>query len=127
MGVARLVGESVVLAVIRHPLGHRPLHRHAAENRQQRLDGGARLEAAVREEPMKSDRRSERAEDVHAREEGDVDPVEADAPEQAHRQRKAERRHDDRDQRHDLADPARARADGSDSSHRFSSAASRAR
>ena len=37
--VARLVRERVVLAVVGHPLRHRPLHRHAAEDREQRLDG----------------------------------------------------------------------------------------
>ena len=48
--------------------------------------------------------------------------MEADAPEQAHREYEAERRHDHRDQRHDLADPARARADRPDRGHRFRSA-----
>ena len=40
-----------------------------------------------------------------------VDRVEGDVPEQPHRDDDAERRHDDRDERDDLADPARARAD----------------
>ena len=40
--------------------------------------------------------------------------MEGDAPEQAHRREQPERRHDDRDERHDLADPARPRPDGAD-------------
>ena len=47
-------------------------------------------------------------------EEREVDPVEVEAPEETHREDEPERRHDDRDEGHDLADPARARPDGSD-------------
>ncbi len=98
----------MVLAVVGHPLGQRALHRHAAEDRERRLHGRARLEAAVREVAVEADRRPERADDVEPDEQGDVDPVEADAPEEAHRRDEPERRHDDGDQRHDLADPARS-------------------
>ena len=97
--VAVLVGERVVLAVVGHPLRERALHRHAAEDRERRLDRRARLEALVREVAVEADRRPEGADDVEAGEEDEVEPVEGDAPEQAHRREQAERRHDDRDQR----------------------------
>ena len=112
--VAGLVREGVVLAVVGDPLRERPLHRHAAEDRERRLDRAARLEAAVGEVAVEADRRPEGADDVEAGEEREVEPVERDAPEQAHRREQAERRHDDRDERDDLADPARPRADGAD-------------
>src|SRR5438045_6789952 len=91
MRVARLVRERVMLAMIGHPLRDRALHRHAAEDREQRLDRRPCLEALVREEAVEADRRSERAADVQAREKGGVDPVKADLPEQAHRGHEPER------------------------------------
>ncbi len=112
--VARLVGERVMLAVVGHPLRQRPLHRHAAEDRQHRFDRLARLEAAVGEVTVEADRRPKGADDVKADEQREIDPVEGDAPEQAHRREDPERRHDDGDQRHDLADPARPRPHGPD-------------
>ena len=60
--VAVLVGERVVLAMVGDPLGDRPLHRHAAEDRERRLQRGAGVEAPVREEPVEADRRPEGAE-----------------------------------------------------------------
>ena len=113
--VAGLVRERVVLAVVGDPLRERPLHRHAAEDRERRLDRPARLEAAVREVAVEPDRRPEGADDVEAGEEREVEPVERDAPEEAHRGEDPERRDDHRDERDDLADPARPRADRSDS------------
>ncbi len=79
-GIARLVGERVVLAVVGHPLRERPLHRHAAEDRERRLHRGARLEAPVREVAVEADRRPEGADDVHAGEDREVAPVEARRP-----------------------------------------------
>jgi len=67
------------------PLGERPLHRHAAENGEGDLDRRACLEAAVCEVPVKPDRRAEGADDIEAGEEGEVEPVEGDPPEHAHR------------------------------------------
>ena len=113
-GVARLVGQRMVLAVVGHPLRDRSLHRHAAEDREQRLDRDAGLEVAVGEVAVEADGRPECADDVEADEEREVVPVEGDTPEQPHRGEQAERRHHDRDQCHDLADPARPGSDGSD-------------
>ena len=87
--VAGLIRERVVLAVVGHPLRERPLHRHAAEDRERRLDRLARLEAAVREVAVEADRRPEGADDVEAGEEREVEPVERDAPEQPHRGERA--------------------------------------
>ena len=103
-----------MLPVIGDPLGQRPLHRHAAEDREGRLDGGARLEGAVGEVAVEADRDAEGANDIHCDHDRDVDGMERDVPENARRDEDPERRDDDRDQRHDLADPARARAHGAD-------------
>ena len=108
-----LIRECVMLAVVSDPLRQRPLHRHAAEDREQRLDRLRRLEAAMREVAVEADRRPERADDVEAGEEREVEPVERDAPEQSHRGDETDRRDDYGDQRDDLADPACPGADGS--------------
>jgi hypothetical protein len=73
-----------------------------------------RGEAAVREVAVEADRRPERADDVQPDEQGEVEPVEGDAPEQTDRREQAERRDDDGDEGDDLAGSARARTDGSD-------------
>ena len=115
MRVALLIRERVVLAVVGHPLGQRALHRHAAEDGEDGLQPGPGLEALVREVAVEADRRPERADDVEADEEGEVEPVEGDAPEEAHRREKPEGRHDDGDERHDLAQEARPLPDRGDS------------
>ena len=56
---------------------------------------------------VEADRRPERADDVEAGEQEQIDPVKGDAPEETHRREDPERRHDDGDERHELADPAR--------------------
>ena len=112
--VALLVGERVVLPVIGDPLGQRPLHGHAAEDREGRLDGSARLEGAVGEVAVEPDRDSECANDIHCDHDRDVDGMERDVPESPCRDEDPERRDDDRDQRHDLADSARARPNSAD-------------
>ena len=63
---------------------------------------------------MEADRRPEGTDRVRDDEDRDVDPVEGDAPQQAHREQDPERRHDHRDERDDLADPARPLTDGAD-------------
>ena len=78
--IAGLVGHGVVLAVVGDPLGERALHRHAAEDGEGRLERRPGLEAAVREVAVEADRRSERAEDVEAGEQREVEPVEARRP-----------------------------------------------
>ena len=105
--VTLLIGERVVLPVVGDPLRDRPLHRHAAEDGEGRLQHGACLEALVGEEAVEADRRAERAQHVHPDEKQEIDPVEGDAPEEPDRREQAERRHDDGDERHDPADPAR--------------------
>ncbi len=117
--IAGLVGQRVVLAVIGHPLRDRPLHRHAAEDRERGLHRRTRLEALVREVAVEADRRPERADDVERSEEHEIDPMETDTPKQAHRRDDAERRNDHGDERHDLADPARPLAHRSDGCARF--------
>src|SRR5262249_21237866 len=101
--VTLLVREGVMLAVVGHPLGQRALHGHAAEDRERRLDRRSRLEAAMREVAVEADRDPERADEVHRDEQHEVDRVEADTPEQAHRRQEADGRDDDGDHGHDLA------------------------
>ena len=114
MRIAVLIRERVVLAVICDPLGERPLHRHAAQDRERRLHRRARLEGAVREVAVEPDRDAEGADHVHPGHDREVARVEGDAPEGARGEHDPERRHDDRDERHDLADPARARPDSTE-------------
>ncbi len=106
--VSLLVRHRVMLAVVGDPLRDRALHRHAAEDRERRPNGRAGLEALVREQAVKADGRAERAEDVEPDQQSEVVPVERDPPEQAHRRQQPERRQNDRDERHDLADAAGA-------------------
>ena len=94
----------MVLAVICDPLRDRALHRHAAEDRERRLHGRMRAEAAVREVAVEADRRAERARHVERNEQNEVDRVEGDAPEEAHRREQPHGRDDHRHERHDLAD-----------------------
>ena len=78
--VALLIGERVVLSVIGDPLGQRPLHGHAAEDRGGRLDGRARLEG-TREVAVEADRDAESAPHAHCDDDRDVDGMERDVPE----------------------------------------------
>src|SRR6476659_4627542 len=106
MRIAGLVREGVVLAMVRHPLRERPLHRHAAEHPEHDLDRTVRLEAAVREVAMEPDGGAEGAEDVEGDEQRDVDPAEGRAPERDHRKSGSEERHDHGDERDHAADAA---------------------
>ena len=98
-----------MLAVVGHPLGHGPLDRHGAQDRERRADRRVRLEAAVGEQRWKptvipSRRRVEADEQDH------VHRADGDAPQQAHRGEDAERRHHHRDEGDDAARDARARS-----------------
>ena len=114
MRVALLVRERVMLAVIGHPLRDRALHRHAAEDAERDLHRLPRLEAAMREVAVEADRRPERAQHVEDEEQQQVDGVERDAPQHAHRRQQRQRRHHDGDHGDYLAEAARVRADGAD-------------
>lgn len=96
------------------PLRHGPLHRHAAENREYRLHRGMGREAAMGEVAVEADRRSERADHVQGDEENEVDRVERDSPENAHRGEEPDRWDEHCNERHDLADRARPGPDGAD-------------
>jgi hypothetical protein len=74
MRVTLLVRARVVLAVVRHPLGHRPLDRHRPEDRERGADDLGRLEAAMREQAVVAHGRAEAGEDVEHEKEDDVDP-----------------------------------------------------
>ena len=119
--VAGPVGERVVLAVVGDPLGERPLHRHAPENRPQGTERGARLEALVREEPVEADGDPQPAGDVEPREQHEVDRAHAAVPEQPDGGDEPERRHDDGHDPGELARDARPLADGLDPRHAGSS------
>ena len=100
--VAFLVRERVVLTVVGHPLGDRPLHRHAPEDRKRRLHGWMCIETFVREVAVEADRRSEGTHHVHSEHDRHVTPVERDVPEKAHRHRHAKQWDDDCNERHHL-------------------------
>jgi hypothetical protein len=79
-----LVGVRVLVVdpVVRDPPQQRPLDRHRPEDGQCQLERPGRLERAVREEPVKSDRNPEAGQEVHRREDGQLRTVNAPSPEQ---------------------------------------------
>ena len=56
MGVALLVGERVVLAVVGHPVDHRPLQRHRAQHGERVAQRVVGLEGAVGEQAVEAHR-----------------------------------------------------------------------
>jgi hypothetical protein len=78
--VTRLVRERVVLAVVGDPGDHRALDRGAAERGEDRAHGLARLERAVREEPVEADGDPQAGGHVHDREHDQVTPAEQRGP-----------------------------------------------
>ena len=112
--VAFLVGERVMLAVVGHPLGHGSLDRHRAENCERCAYRFRGLEAAVGEQPVEANRRSEARQHVQDPEDSHVDPREGDAPQADRRGDEPERRDHDREQRHDLTRARRVLAHGRD-------------
>ena len=107
--VAWFVRQRVMLAVIADPLGDRPLHRHAAEDREGDLDRDVRAEAAMREVAVEPNRRPEGTDHVEARQEDEVDRVDADPPEEPDRREQSQRRDDHSHERYELADRAAVR------------------
>ena len=80
VGVALLVRERVVLAVVGDPLDHRALDGRRAEDGPHRAQRPAGLEAPVGEEAVVADRHAEADRHVHDREDDQVLPVERPAP-----------------------------------------------
>ena len=110
--VARLVGERVVLAVVGYPLCDRPLHRHAAEDGERGRDRARGREALVGEVAVEADRRAERTDDVQPTSRNTSTQWKATPQSTPIAENSAERRNHDRDERHELADSARAWANG---------------
>ena len=81
VGIALLVREGVVLAVVGDPGDHRPLDRRGAEGAHHGADRGTRLEAAMGEEPVEADRDPEPGRDVDQPEDDEVAPVQPAAGE----------------------------------------------
>jgi hypothetical protein len=80
MRVARLVGVLVMATVHGDPPQERPLDRHRAEDGEDELHRDVRLERAVNEQPMVTDRDSQAGQDVESQQEAQVGPVESPAP-----------------------------------------------
>jgi hypothetical protein len=80
VGIARLVGEGVVLAMVGHPRDDRSLYgrraRHGQDAAQPPLGG----ERAVGEQPVEADGHAEAREHVEDPEDGDVAPVQQRVP-----------------------------------------------
>ena len=108
MRVALDVGVRVVLAMVGDPLADGTLRRHRAEHGEQRLDGTAGLEAAMREVAVEPDRDAEAGDEVEEPEEDQVDRADGDAPERGDDGQDAERRRHDGEQRDDAVRGRRA-------------------
>ena len=80
VGIALLVGERVVLAVIGHPRDHRALDRHRAERGEDRSQRPAGGEAAVRQMAVEADRHAQAGEQVQDHEHRDVAPAQQVGP-----------------------------------------------
>ncbi len=97
MRVAFLVGEGVVHAVRGGPEQDRPLRGHRAGDREQRRHHRAGLEGLVREEAMQPRLDAERGDQVHHREQADLEPADAVHDRQRRGRERADRRDPDRE------------------------------
>ena len=102
VGVALLIGEGVVLAVVRHPRDHGPLDGGRAERGEGEAQPRLGREAAVGEQAVEADGDAESEENVEGNEDQQVAPVERLLPQLPGHQ--AEGEHGDcRDERRDDA------------------------
>ena len=94
VGVALLVGEGVVLAVVGHPGGHRPLDRHRAHDREPAVHPGLGLEGPVREVAVEAHGHAQAGDQVHDQEHRYVAPVEEVVPDLPADDAERDERHD---------------------------------
>ncbi len=82
MRVAFGIRVSVVLAVVGHPVEHRPLNRQGADDREDALDSWVGLERAMGEQAVKADGDPARGEQIEAGEQGEIGAVDPAMPQQ---------------------------------------------
>jgi hypothetical protein len=88
------VRESVMLAVVGDPVDGRALDGHRAVHGQRDAHRSGRVERAVGQEAVVADRDTEAGDHVHDGEDGEVEPRDPSAPEEADRGDEAEKRKD---------------------------------
>ena len=71
----------LMMAAMRgHPAKDRPLHRHGPQDREYELERAARLEGAMRQQPMKTDGNAQTGRRIHADEQAKLNPTESPVP-----------------------------------------------
>ena len=109
VGVAVFVADLGVSAVCGDPTEEWSLEGHGSEDGEGCGDDLVGFEASVGEEPVVSDGDAQACEEVHPDEEGEIDPVEGDAPEEDGGGDDAEERDDDDGAIDEFEHPARGR------------------
>jgi hypothetical protein len=93
VGIADLVGERVVLAVIGDPRDDGPLDRRGSEDGEHGPHDRPRLEAAVREQPVEADRDAQAGQDVQDAEDHEVPRLQQALPRLPRRDAERQHRH----------------------------------
>jgi hypothetical protein len=94
VGIAVVVRERVVLAVIGHPVEHGTLHRHRAEHGERVAHRRDRVEGAMGEEAVVADRDADGGGHVHRGEDREVGPAHHVVPQQHDRGERRDERQD---------------------------------
>ena len=95
MRILRLVAVLMMPAVQGDPFQDGPLDGHRAEHSQDELHDPIGFKGSVREQPVVTDGNPQRGEDVHAKQNRQVDPVKAPAPNGNGGCHQADKGHDD--------------------------------
>jgi hypothetical protein len=102
VGVARPVGQGVMLGMRRGPADSVAFQGHRAKHEQDRLHCRVGHEAAMREHAMVAHRNADCAEHIHGRQQRQIRPVDRALPQEPDGEAGSEQRHDDDEQHNGL-------------------------